>query len=108
MDGLGICELDRKRLINEVNVLVHCAANVRFDQELAAAVNMNVLGTQRILKLAIEMTQLKVFTHVSTAYCQSNDDVLEERAYAAPHNPLAIATMTKYLDTELLQYITPK
>lgn len=108
MDGLGICDSDRKRIINEINVIIHCAANVRFDQKLAAAVNMNTLGTQRVLKLSIEMTQLKVFTHVSTAYCQSNDDVLEERAYAAPHNPLAVATMTKYLDNELLDYITPK
>lgn len=108
IDGLGISESDRKRLINETNVVFHCAANVRFDQTLAGAVNMNTLGTQRILKLVIDMIQLKVFTHVSTAYCQCNEDILEERAYAAPHNPLAIATMTKNLDDELLEYITPK
>lgn len=108
MDGLGMSESDRKRLISETHVVFHCAANVRFDQTLAGAVNMNMLGTQRILKLAIEMSQLKVFTHVSTAYCQCNEEVLEERAYAAPQNPLTIATMTKNLDDELLEYITPK
>lgn len=105
---MGINENDRKRLIYETTVVFHCAANVRFDQAIEGAVNMNLLGTERVLKLVIEMTQLKVFTHVSTAYCQCNEEVLEERAYAAPHNPLAIATMTKNLDDELLEYVTPK
>lgn len=108
IDGLGISETDRERLIAETNVVFHCAANVRFDQALEGAVNMNLLGTERVLKLVIEMTQLKVFTHVSTAYCQCNEEVLEERAYAAPHNPLAIATMTKHLDTEIQEFLTPK
>lgn len=108
VDGLGMNESDRKLLIEKVTVVFHCAANVRFDQELAGAVNMNTLGTDRVLKLAVEIKQLKVFAHVSTAYCQCNEDVLEERAYAAPHDPLAIATMTKNLDTEILEYLTPK
>lgn len=108
VDGLGMSESDRKLLINETTVVFHCAANVRFDQELAGAVNMNTLGTDRVLKLAVEMKQLKVFAHVSTAYCQCNEDVLEERAYAAPNDPLAIATMTKNLDKEILDYLTPK
>lgn len=108
IDGMGMSESDRKRIIDEVTVVFHCAANVRFDQELAGAVNMNTLGTDRVLKLAFEMTHLKVFAHVSTAYCQCNEEVLEERAYAAPNNPMAIATMTKNLDDEILEHITPK
>lgn len=108
IDGLGISESDRQRLIDDTTVLFHCAANVRFDQALEGAVNMNTLGTDRVLKLAIDMPHLKVFTHVSTAYCQCNEEVLEERAYVAPNNPLAIATMTKHLDAEILEFITPK
>lgn len=44
IDGLGISENDRQRLINETTVVFHCAANVRFDQALDGAVNMNTLG----------------------------------------------------------------
>lgn len=108
VDGLDISESDKKRLIEQTTVIFHCAANVRFDQALSGAVNMNLLGTDRVLKLAVQMTQLKVFTHVSTAYCQCNEDVLEERAYTSPNDPLAIATMTKHLDEEILEYLTPK
>lgn len=108
VDGLGMSESDCKLLTERTTIVFHCAANVRFDQELAGAVNMNLLGTQRVLKLAIEMKQLQVFAHVSTAYCQCNEEVLEERAYKAPNDPLAIATMTKNLDNEILEYLTPK
>lgn len=45
---------------------------------------------------------------MSTAYCQCNEDVLEERGYQAPHNPLGIAKMTQLLDDEVLTMITPK
>lgn len=108
VDGLEMSERDRKLLIEKTTMIFHCAANVRFDQKLADAVNMNTLGTDRILKLAVEIKQLNVFAHVSTAYCQCNEDVLEERAYAAPNDPLAIVTMTKHLDSEILEYLTPK
>lgn len=94
--------------MDNATVVFHCAANVRFDQALDGAVNMNLLGTDRVLKLAEQIEQLKVFAHVSTAYCQCNEDVLEERAYAAPHSPIAIATMAKHLDAEILDQLTPK
>lgn len=108
VDGLGISDADRKRLIETVTIVFHCAANVRFDQAIEGAVNMNTLGTNRVLKLAEQMDKLKVFEHVSTAYCQCNEEVLEERAYAAPHSPLGIASMTQLLDREVLEYLTPK
>lgn len=108
VDGLAISDIDRKRLIETVTIVFHCAANVRFDQAIEGAVSMNTLGTNRVLKLAEQMVQLKVFEHVSTAYCQCNEEVLEERAYAAPHSPLGIASMTQLLDAEILEYLTPK
>lgn len=108
IDGLGIGENDRARLIDGVTVVFHCAANVRFDQAIEGAVNMNTLGTNRVLLLAESMKSLKVFEHVSTAYCQCNQDVLEEKAYPAPHSPIGIATMTQQLDHNILEEITPK
>lgn len=46
--------------------------------------------------------------HVSTAYCQCNEEVLEERGYAAMHSPLGVAKMTELLDADILDYLTPK
>lgn len=108
IDGLGISDADKNRFLKEIDVVFHCAANVRFDLSIRDAVNSNTLGTSRMLKLAEQMENLKVFCHVSTAYCQCNEEVLEERAYKAPHNPMGIATMTQLLDNEILDSLTPQ
>lgn len=60
MANLDIDESDRLELTEQVNVVFHCAANVRFDQPLREAVNMNTLGTQRMMQLAEKMQHLKV------------------------------------------------
>lgn len=108
VDSLGISAEDEQTLASNVTVVFHCAANVRFDQPLKEAVNLNTLGTKRVITLAEKMPNLKVFVHVSTAYCQCNEEVLEERAYKAPHNPLGIATMSQLLDNEILDALTPR
>lgn len=105
---LGINDNERNELIKNVQVIFHCAANVRFDLTLKDAVTFNTLGTHKMLKLAEQIKDLKAFVHVSTAYCQCNEDVLEEKAYPAPHSPLGIAQMTDLLNGEILQLITPK
>lgn len=108
IDGLGINVNEQQKLIDNITVVFHCAANVRFDQAIEDAVNLNTLGTNRVLKLAQQMDKLKVFEHVSTAYCQCNEEVLEERAYPAPHSPMGIASMSQLLDRDILEYLTPK
>lgn len=69
-DNLGIGNDDRDHLISNIDIVFHCAANVRFDQPLRPMIEMNVLGTLRVLKLAEKMVNLKLFVHVSTSYCQ--------------------------------------
>lgn len=108
LDGLNLCQNDENELIETCEIVIHCAANVRFDQTLKQAVNFNTCGTHRLLKLAERMQKLKVFSHVSTAYCQCNENHLEERFYPAPENPYGIIEMTQLLKEDLLESITPK
>lgn len=107
-EDLGISENDRNELISKINIVFHCAANVRFDQELKGALEMNLGGTLRMMKLAEKITNLKVFVHVSTTYCHCKEDILEERAYPAPNDPLAILQMVRSLDDKFLEKITPQ
>lgn len=44
----------------KVNIILHCAATVRFDEHLKKAVNINIISLQDILKLANELNNLKV------------------------------------------------
>jgi thioester reductase-like protein len=47
---------NRKLLVDEVDVILHCAASVRFDLPLLDILKINVEGTHRLLELALEMT----------------------------------------------------
>lgn len=107
-EGLGLSENDVNEMVENVSIVFHCAANVSFNQRLKDAANMNTQGTFRVLTMAEKLTKLVAFVHCSTAYCQCDEAVLEERGYPPPHNPLLIVEMTNRMDDDFLEYITPK
>jgi hypothetical protein len=57
---LGIKDNIQQELCEQVSVVFHCAANVRFDQKLRNAVNYNTLGTKRCLEICRNMKNLVV------------------------------------------------
>ncbi|XP_021941668.1 fatty acyl-CoA reductase wat-like, partial [Zootermopsis nevadensis] len=60
LPGLGLGEADRELLCQEVRVVFHIAATVRFDEKLKTAVHINVRSTKHLLELARHMPHLKV------------------------------------------------
>jgi alcohol-forming fatty acyl-CoA reductase len=108
VEGLGLSENDENQLIDNVNLVFHCAANLRFNETLKNAVNFNTNGTHRVLKIAEKMKNILVFTHVSTAYCHCNEEVLEERYYPVSENPFGFIEMVKVLKDDTLEMITHK
>lgn len=78
---------DLALLRNNVTIVFHMAANVRFDQPLKSAVKMNTGGSLNVLNLATSFGKLKVFTHVSTSYCHCDVSDLEEKLYKSPQDP---------------------
>ncbi|XP_013107128.1 putative fatty acyl-CoA reductase CG5065 [Stomoxys calcitrans] len=107
-DNLGIHSIDRDNLIRNIDVIFHCAANVRFDQPLRPMIQMNVMGTLKVLELASSMENLKVFVHVSTTFCQCNEPVVEERAYPAHCNPYEVIKMLENMTDDEIAQVTPR
>jgi fatty acyl-CoA reductase len=60
MPGLGLSVNDHAMLVQDVNIVFHAAATVRFDEELRKAFIVNVLGVKEMLDLARKMLHLKV------------------------------------------------
>lgn len=105
---LGISALDQKTLIDNVSIVFHSAATVKFDEALKLSVAMNLLGTKRLVQLSYRMTKLEAFVHVSTAYCNCNRQDVEEHLYPIPADPEKIIQCVDCLDENLLESITPK
>lgn len=60
LPGLGISAANRKTLQQNVNVIFHVAATVRFDEKLKLALGINVNGTREIMLMLPEIENLKV------------------------------------------------
>ncbi|XP_065173081.1 putative fatty acyl-CoA reductase CG5065 [Atheta coriaria] len=106
--GMGLSDKDRQIIIDDVHFVFHCAATVRFDQPLKSAVLLNVRGTKQMLELAHEMKQLKLFAHVSTAYCHLHERILYEKPYAPPASPLNVIKTVEWMDDDIVESITHK
>lgn len=59
-EKLGLSEEDFKMLSDKVNIVVHCAASLDFETDLKTAVNINLLGTKRVVELCKQITNLNV------------------------------------------------
>jgi len=85
LEGLGISQSDRHRLVNEVHIIINCAASVNFDDPLLEAIQINYMGCYSLVTLAKECKRIVTFTHVSTAYVNSNRaGFIEEKIYDLP------------------------
>ncbi|RXG62230.1 putative fatty acyl-CoA reductase [Armadillidium vulgare] len=94
MEGLGISDEDEARLAEE--------------EPMRVAVNLNILGTKRVVSLAKKMTNLKAFVHVSTAYGNCHLPTIDEKLYAPPIEASKLIQMTEWLDDDMLESLTNK
>ncbi|KAL6426742.1 hypothetical protein ACFW04_009232 [Cataglyphis niger] len=106
-DNLGLTNEQREHLINEVNVVFHCAATLRLEAKLKDAVEMNLIGTKRVLNLVKEMKHLQAFVHLSTAFCHVDQKELGERTYDSPDDPHDVMRLVQWLDEDSTDLITP-
>lgn len=83
----GISDDDVNLLIDEVDVVIHAAADVRFNIPLLDLCYSNVRGTREMLEIAKKMKHLEVFAYVSTAYSHCPRDHVEEKFYDPPMDP---------------------
>lgn len=60
LPGLGISPEERILLQQNIDVVFHAAATVRFDEKLKIALGINVCGTREIIGLCRELVKLKV------------------------------------------------
>ena len=89
VDKLGLSAEDRATVCEEADIIINSAASVSFDEPLLDAIQINYFGCQRMLQLAKECRKLLCYTHVSTAYVNSNilgNPKVDEKVYDLPGN----------------------
>nr|CAD7460311.1 unnamed protein product [Timema tahoe] len=108
LPGLGLSETDRLKLVDQVNIVFHGAATVRFDERIDVAIGINASGTKNMLELARNMIGLKAFIHVSTAYAHCTLSRIEEKFYPSPHSFDQLMAIIQNLTDQELEKIAPE
>lgn len=71
LPALGVSPSDVKILSDNVSIVFHSAATVKFDQTLKSAVEMNLKGTMQLIQLVRKLERLDVMliSHFSVTSC---------------------------------------
>jgi len=78
---LGLSEEHYQLLIDEVQLIMHSAASVNFNEELKQSLEINVCAVEEVCRLCHQIKDLQAFVHVSTAYSQCNQEIIQEKIY---------------------------
>ncbi|GAB0087096.1 Fatty acyl-CoA reductase [Sergentomyia squamirostris] len=105
--NMGISEEDEKAMEN-VSIVFHVAASVRFDDPLKDAILMNARGTREICRFAEKLKNLKAMMHVSTSYCNPDWHDIEEKIYPPYADWQKTIKIAETYDRELLDILAPK
>lgn len=106
--GLGLSKADRELIENEVNLVFHSAASVKFDAPLKDNMRDNVSGTKALLELCDNIKDLKALVHVSTAYCNCHKTNIREDIEPLERQVDDVMTIVETLPDEACNAITDK
>lgn len=131
--NMGLSEDIQREFISKVEIILHAAADVRFDEILKNAIKVNIRATRDLLDLAKKMVKLevirfkfvpiqyfthsllhfKVIVHVSTAYSNCPLSVIDEKFYEPQCDPYRMIELAEKVDRQefdedTLITLTPK
>ncbi|XP_063708795.1 putative fatty acyl-CoA reductase CG5065 [Culicoides brevitarsis] len=106
--GLGISAEDFA-LLENVSIVVHASASVRFDDPLREAILTNVRSTYEMIQLSMKLKKLDAFVHISTAFCNADFRKIEEKIYPAHGDWRDVLKLAESsLDDETINILTAK
>ncbi|KAK1120200.1 hypothetical protein K0M31_012570 [Melipona bicolor] len=105
LSDLGLSVADRNILIENVNIVFHVAATVRFNEPLNVAVNVNTKSTARIMELCKELKHVISIVYVSTAYSNANIFEIEEKIYTTSFKPSTVINICESGDQQSIDLL---
>jgi fatty acyl-CoA reductase len=100
--NFGLSDDHLEKVLKETNVIFHMAANLKMKDDLKDAIEMNLMGIQYLINMGKQMPNLVSFVHLSTAFCNIDHEVMEEKVYDYPHNPKDLIHCAEWMDEKLM------
>lgn len=76
-------------LRNDINIVFHGAATIKFNTYLGQAIKINLVGTKVVIDFVKSLHHLTSFIHISTAFCNSCylNEMVKEEIYETECDP---------------------
>jgi fatty acyl-CoA reductase len=103
IDRLGLNDEHFERVSRDTQIVFHLAATLKLEATLKPAVEMNIAGTHHVLEVCKNMPKLVVLLHLSTAFCNCDQDVLREEIFDWPHRPKDLINCAKWMSEESME-----
>lgn len=100
--NLGMVDDDYRNTIANTNIIFHLAASLKLENTLKPNIIINLTGTKNVVDAAKQMKNLELMMHISTAFCNIEQDVVEEKVYDFPHRPLEVIRAAEWLSEKTL------
>lgn len=94
--------------MQNVSIVIHASASVRFDDPLKDAILTNVRSTYEMIQLCLTLKNLDAFVHISTAFCNADFKVIEEKIYPAHGDWRTTLKLVDTMDDLTLNTLTAK
>lgn len=107
-ENLGLSPQDRQMLVDNINVVIHSAATLDFQENLRPTVKINLLGTRQVMELCKDAKNLKVMVHVSSGYVNSFLTEAHEKIYDPPEDAEKVISLINTLNDQELDELEPK
>nr|CAD7446965.1 unnamed protein product [Timema bartmani] len=105
---IGLSPSDYEMLTQQVNIIFHLAATVKFDEKINIAIPMNIRGTKEIIDLGRACVNLKSLVYLSTAYSNCNRKDIEECFYDPPIEDDEVINFLATVNESVMETLKPK
>lgn len=96
--NVGLSDEAQADLCENVDLIFHVAADVRFDNTLKELSLVNLRGTREILKLAERCKKLQMFAYISTAFSHCERKHIDEEFYDVSIAPEDMIRLAEYYE----------
>lgn len=105
---LGLSEEQYQQVVSNTNVVFHMAASLKLEATLKPNVEMNLTGTKYVMNMCKEMKNLDAVIHLSTAFCNSDQQIMHEDVYEWKEKPVEIMKCAEWMTEEAMQEMSKK
>lgn len=104
--SVGMSAEDLEYVRERTEIVLHAAADVRFDEALNKIIITNVQGTLEMLNLCVSLRRMELMIYISTAYANCVRKTIDEIFYDPPIDPLKMMELMKTVDDEQSEILT--